>query len=101
MGGDNKTNNEVLVQSFAITATETEDVLVFVSTGAGEVFGVKVSIQVCCQESLEDRRYDLINDTTEAITKTMVGMYRLTKKLHSQEYKGTLRLTDRGIMEGS
>lgn len=99
MGDNSEANNQVLGESFAIEANETEDILIFVSTGTGEVFGVKVSIQVCSQVSLEDRRCDLLTDLTEAVTQTMVGLYRLTKKMHSQEYKGTLRLTNAGLME--
>lgn len=98
LGNNSEADNQVVGQSFAIEANDTEDVWVFMSTGTGEIFSVKVSVEVCSEVSLEDRRADLLVDFEEALTKTMVGMYRLTKKMHLQEYKGTLRLTDRGVV---
>ena len=100
--GDNSTpDNEVVGKGFAITAHQYEDVWYYVSTGKGEIFGVKVSLEVCCEERYEDKRCDLLTDFEEALSKTVVGLYHLSKKMHTQEYKGTLRLTDRGIMEES
>lgn len=86
-------------KSFAIEANDTEDVFVFMSTGTGEVFGVKVSVQICSQIELEDRRCDLLTDFEDALVKTMVGLYGLTKKMHIQEYKGTLWLSPDGVVE--
>jgi len=101
MGDNTETNNQVLGEGFAIEANDTEDVLIFMPTSESQILGVKVSIEVCCEIALEDKRCDMLIDLTEAITQTMVGRYKLFKKAHMQEYKGTLRLTDRGVMEVS
>lgn len=99
MGNNSEANNQVLGEGFAIEANETEDVYIFVSTRTGEVFGVKVSIQVCSEVALEDQRCDMLIDLEEAITQTVVGNYRLTKKFHQKEYLGSLRLTSAGLVE--
>lgn len=101
MGDNSKTDNKVVGEGFEITAVDTEDTFVFMSTGSREIFGVKISVEVCCEERLEDRRIDLLTELQEALDKTMVGMYKLTKKAHIQEYNGTFRLTDREFMEGT
>ena len=101
MGNNSENGDKVLVQGLGVEANNTEDVWNYVPTSEGEIFGVKVSIEVCCQVSLEDRRCDLLRDFEEALFKTMVGYYGLTPRLHITEYKGTLWLADPNSMEGT
>ena len=101
MGDNPETDNEILDEVFTVEANDTKDVLIFMPTCASEVFGVKVSVEICSQVSLEDKRCDLIIELTEAITQTMVGRFGLRKKMHLQEYLGTLRLTSDEVMEVS
>ncbi len=101
MGNNTKTDHEMVEDGFEFEVKTYEDVFIFMPTGESEMFGVKVSLEVCCQESDTDRRIDLTTDFAEAITRTMVGMYRLTQRAHIQEYKGTLRFTNGDTLEGT
>lgn len=99
MGYNSEADNKVVGESPAVTATQTEDVWIYVPTSKSQIFGVKVSLEICSEERYEDRRCDLVIDVQEALLKTMVGMYRLTQKTHIQEYKGTLWLPNRAVVE--
>lgn len=101
MGNNSGSDNEVVVQSVAVEANHTEDVHYYVSTGAGEVFRVQVSIEICCQVSFEDKRCDLLLELEEALSKTVVGMHKLTKKMHISEYHGTVWITPGEAVEFS
>lgn len=101
MGDNSKTDNEVLGEGLTVEANDTKDVLVFMPTGEGEVFGVKVSIEICSQVSLEDKRCDAAIELAEVVTQTMVGRFGLYKKMHLQEHLGTIRLTSEYFMEES
>lgn len=101
MGDNSSTDNKVVVQSTAVEANHTEDVHYYVSTRTGEVFRVQVSIEICCQVSSEDKRCDLLLELEEALSKTVVGLHGLTKKMHISEYHGTVWATPGEALEFS
>lgn len=101
MDNNAEADNEVVAESDPVKAVHTEDLYYYVSTGKGEIFRCEISVEICVEERLEDRRCDLIIDLEEAIAKTMVGMYGLTQKTHISEYHGTFWAPDRRFMEES
>lgn len=101
MGNHSEADNKVLVQRTPIAANHTEDVFYYMSVGKGEVFRCQISIEICCEVALEDRRCDLLVELQEALSKTMVGVFKLTKKAHIAEYHGTIRLEGREPLEES
>lgn len=101
MGDIAEDDREVVEISFEVTVQNTEDILVFMPVSKGEIIGVKVSLEVHCEEALEDRRIDLITDIKEEITRVLVGRYKFHKKVDFSEYKGTVRLLSRDALEQS
>lgn len=101
MGNHPEADNEILVQGATVEANHTEDVFEFLSVGKGQVFSVKVSIEVHCEDKLEDARANMLIDFEDFLMQTMVGCYGLTAKSHKKEYKGSERLPRYGTLEGS
>lgn len=101
MGDNSSTDNKVVVQGTAVEANHTEDVYYYVSTRKGEVLRCQISVEICCQVSREDERCDLMLELEEALSKTMVGMHKLTKKMHISEYHGTVWATPGEALEFS
>jgi len=101
MGDNSGANNKVVGAFAAIEANHTEDVHYYVSTGKGQIFRVQVSVEVCCEVSLEDKRCDLLLELENALTQTVVGLHGLTKKTHISEYHGTVWFSHREPMEES
>lgn len=101
MGDNTKADRPLLDEGSSVEATHTEDVFVFMPVGTGQALRVKVLIEVHCEDKLEDTRANMLIDLEEALLKTMVGHYRLLKKSHLKEYKGTVRFSRYGFMEES
>lgn len=99
MGNNSEADRPLLAEGASVEATHTEDVFLFVPAGTGEALRVKVSIEVHCEDKLEDVRCNMLIDLEEAINQTVVGRYRLLKKRHQKEYKGTVRLSRYGFVE--
>lgn len=92
MGSNSKAGNEVVESRAEIAIQDREDVCVYMSTGSSQILGCKVSVEIYNEEGLEDTAVDLSIDVQEAVSKVLVGMYKLTKKMYSTEYKDAVRL---------
>lgn len=101
MGDNSGADNKVVGTCPPIEANHTEDVHYYMSTGKGQIFRVQISVEVCCEVSLEDKRCDLLLELENTLSQTVVGLYGLTKKAHISEYHGTVRFTNREPMEES
>ena len=99
MGDNSSADNKMVGEVPPVAANHTEDVFYYVSTRKGKVFRVQISIEVCCEISLEDERCDMLINLQEALSKTMVGMHQLTQKTHISEYHGFIWVTPQSPME--